>query len=93
MELNIRLPESVRAKVKLRENEDMHYCSPYDISTSGCKQELCYLAVTNLRLLRIDCGGIADEIEIKDIETVKCEPCEIYNEACYQNSLHGERPY
>lgn len=74
MELNIRLPESVRAKVKLRENEDMHYCSPYDISASGCKQELCYLAVTNLRLLRIDCGGIADEIEIKDIETVKCEP-------------------
>lgn len=74
MELNIKLPDSIRSKTELGENETIWYCSPYDIGSSGQKQELCYLAVTEGRLLKLNRDGVEASVAIDDIETIKCEP-------------------
>ncbi|MGN0165743.1 MAG: ABC transporter ATP-binding protein [Lachnospiraceae bacterium] len=74
MELNLKLPAQISGKLSLKENETICYCSLYDISSTGEKQEFCYLAVTNERLLKIGSMGIVEEVAVKDIETLKCEP-------------------
>ncbi len=74
MELNFQLPLSLRSAMKLSDSEHVRYCSPYDIGSDGRIKKDGYMAVTEKRLVVFDGETVSEEINLKDITFLKCEP-------------------
>lgn len=74
MELNFQLPLSLRKTMNLSDSEHVRYCSPYDIGSDGRIKKDGYLAVTEKRLVVFDGETVSEEIDLKDITFLKCEP-------------------
>ena len=54
MELNVKLPGEIRALFELAGGEEIRYCSPFDINSSGKYCDFSYGVLTNRRLLILE---------------------------------------
>lgn len=73
MELNIKLPEEIRALFEFAGGEEIRYCSPFDINSSGKYCDFSYGVLTNRRLLIIEEGRIVYEMQLSGLSAMKCE--------------------
>lgn len=73
MELNIKLPGEIRALFEFAGGEEIRYCSPFDINSSGKYCDFSYGVLTNRRLLIIEEGQIVYEMQLSGLSAMKCE--------------------
>lgn len=73
MELNVKLPGEIRALFELAGGEEIRYCSPFDINSSGKYCDFSYGVLTNRRLLIIEEGRIVYEMHLTGLSAMKCE--------------------
>lgn len=89
MELNYKLPEGLGALCRLRDGEEIWYCSPYDLPFSEIAGKAAnqkepvadgiryikdgYVAVTQQRILVFVSGIIREEIPLSECANIKCE--------------------
>ncbi|HKL79805.1 MAG TPA: ABC transporter ATP-binding protein [Mobilitalea sp.] len=73
MNLNYDLPEKETKLLALMKQEDIWYCSPYDIGEGRCLGDAGYVVVTNQRLVVMSTEGIKRDIKLKDCEKIRCE--------------------
>ena len=73
MELNVKLPGEIRALFELAGGEEIRYCSPFDINSSGKYCDFSYGVLTNRRLLIIEEGRIVYEMQLSGLSAMKCE--------------------
>lgn len=74
MNLKYILPKEDIDRLKLSDNEDIWYCSPYDIGESGRMDVAGYVVVTNLRLITYSEEVIQYDIKLNNCESIRCEP-------------------
>ena len=73
MELKVKLPGEIRALFELAGGEEIRYCSPFDINSSGKYCDFSYGVLTNRRLLIIEEGRIVYEMQLSGLSAMKCE--------------------
>ncbi|HKL99808.1 MAG TPA: ABC transporter ATP-binding protein [Mobilitalea sp.] len=73
MNLNYDLPEKETKLLALMKQEDIWYCSPYDIGEGRCLCDAGYVVITNQRLVVMNTEGIKRNIRLKDCERIHCE--------------------
>ena len=73
MELNVKLPGEIRALFEFAGGEEIRYCSPFDINSSGKYCDFSYGVLTNRRLLIIEEGRIVYEMQLSGLSAMKCE--------------------
>ncbi len=80
MELNVRLPGELRALAGIAGEEEIWYCSPYDLSVAD-REKICnekegggnYVAVTDRRLLVFEKGRLIRDLPYGEWEEIRCE--------------------
>ena len=79
MKLNYKLPKKLQEAIRLSENEEIRYSSPYDLAYENniAKKEYIkdgYVVVTNLRLVVLKGEEIVSEYKLSECEKIVCEP-------------------
>lgn len=79
MKLKYRLPKTVEEALGLLKDEEIRYCSPYDLAyeNNTVSKEYIkdgYVVVTNLRLVILRGCEIVNEYRLSECEKIACEP-------------------
>lgn len=73
MELQFKLPDSLRALLALQKGENVRYCVPYDLDFAGNWILDGYFVVTEQRLVVFREGKIVETIPLSALEKMKCQ--------------------
>lgn len=73
MELNIALPQNYKDLLHLSPNEEIRYCSPFDIDHNGQFTQDCYCAVTSQRVVIMEGEQVTYTKKLSELSDIKCE--------------------